>query len=180
MHERNEQQLIRILRLAYSGELAAAYAYRGHWHSVRDADEKIRIHKIEDDEWHHRQLVGKMLRKLHAQPIRSREIRATIVGRALGLFCHVSGWLVPMYGAGKLESRNIREYETAARYARDSGHTDFVESLLMMAEAEWDHEVYFRARVAGNRWGLRLGLWPQPPPRENIRHAFEMDSEAGA
>ena len=30
----SREQLINILRLAYSGELAAAYAYRGHWHSV--------------------------------------------------------------------------------------------------------------------------------------------------
>ena len=180
MQERNEQQLIGILRLAYSGELAAAYAYRGHWQSVRDADEKTRIHKIEDDEWHHRRLVGEMLEQLNARPARSREIRATIIGRALGLFCHVGGWLAPMYGAGKLESRNIREYEAAARCARDSGHTDFVECLLTMAEVEWEHEVYFRARVASNPWGLRLGLWPQPPPKENIRLSFERELSGGS
>lgn len=179
MQERNEQQLIGILRLAYSGELAAAYAYRGHWRSVRDVDEQTRIHKIEDDEWHHRRLVGEMLGKLNAGPVHFREIRATIIGRGLGLFCHVSGWLAPMYGAGKLESRNIREYETAARYARDSGHTDFVERLLAMAEAEWEHEAFFRDRVSSNRWGLRLGLWPQPRPKENIRLSFERELASG-
>lgn len=180
MQESNEAKLIAILRLAYSGELAAAYAYRGHWHSVRDADEQGRIHKIEDDEWHHRRLVGEMLEQLNAEPARFREIRATIVGRALGIFCHIGGWLVPMYGAGKLESRNIAEYETAARYARDSGHTDFVEDLLTMAEVEWDHEVYFRSRVSSNSWGLRLGLWPQPPPKENIRRSFERELVTGS
>jgi rubrerythrin len=51
-------KLIETLQLAYSGELAAGYAYRGHWHSVSDADERARIKTIEDEEWHHRKLVG--------------------------------------------------------------------------------------------------------------------------
>ena len=51
---------------------------------------------------------------LGSGPNNYREARATIVGRTLGVLCHVMGWLVPMYGAGKLESRNVREYETAA------------------------------------------------------------------
>ena len=33
-------KLIETLQLAYSGELAAGYAYRGHWNSVSDADEE--------------------------------------------------------------------------------------------------------------------------------------------
>src|SRR4029078_6269639 len=47
---------------ACAGELAAGYAYRGHWHSVRDAAERERIRVIENEEWHHRALVGAMLR----------------------------------------------------------------------------------------------------------------------
>ena len=46
--------LIEILQLAYSGELAAAYAYRGHWKSVSDPEERHRIEEIENEEWHHR------------------------------------------------------------------------------------------------------------------------------
>lgn len=77
-----------------------------------------------------------------------------------------------MYGAGRLESRNIREYETAARYARDSAHDEFVDCLLTMAEVEWEHEKYFRSRVLLHGFGRRLSLWPQPPPREAIRRSF--------
>ncbi len=29
------QNLIRILQSAYSGEMAAAYAYRGHWKNIK-------------------------------------------------------------------------------------------------------------------------------------------------
>jgi len=110
-----------------------------------------------------------MLAELGARPIRSRELRAALIGRVLGLFCHVSGWLAPMYGAGRLESRNIREYEAAARFARDSGHEEWVDCLLTMAEVEWEHEHYFRARVRSHRLGRRLPLWPEPPPKATIR-----------
>ncbi len=173
MHKDNNcQRLVALLRLAYSAERAAAYAYRGHWHSVSNADERAHIQQIENEEWHHRQLVGEMLDKLQTRPSRVRELRAAIVGRALGFLCHFTGWLAPMYGAGKLESRNIREYETAARYARAAGHDELVDCLLTMAEVEWEHEKYFRSRVLLHSLGRRLSLWPEPPPREAIRKSF--------
>ncbi len=168
----NHQKLITLLQLAYSAERAAAYAYRGHWHSVVDREERARIKQIEDEEWHHRELVGEMLVKLGAQPNRQREIRSLLIGRALAFLCHVMGWFAPMYGAGRLESRNIREYETAARYARDCGREEFIECLLTMAEVEWEHEYYFRSRVLLHGLGRRLTLWPAPPPKETIRESF--------
>ena len=172
----SRSHLIQILRLAYSGELAAGYAYRGHARSVSDPSERDRIRQIEDEEWHHRRLVGGMLASLGAQPLRRREIRAAIVGRILGFLCHVSGWLAPMYGAGKLESRNIREYEDAARFARDCGRGDFVDCLLAMAEVEWEHEAYFRGRVLSHPRGRKMRIWPQPPAKERIRESFADES----
>ncbi|HBB89604.1 MAG TPA: hypothetical protein DC047_18515, partial [Blastocatellia bacterium] len=176
-HE-DENKLIALLRLAFSAELAAAYAYRGHWHSVSDANERERIREIENEEWHHRRLVGEMLDKLQTRPSRARELRSTIVGRVLGFLCHFTGWLAPMYGAGRLESRNIREYETAARYARAAGHDELVDCLLMMAEVEWEHEKYFRARVLLHPLGRQLFLWPAPPPKETIRKSFAKSAES--
>jgi len=167
--------LIAILQLAYSGELAAGYAYRGHWHSVSDAGERSRIKQIEDEEWHHRELVGEMLKSLGAGPNKVREIRATIVGRVLGFMCHLSGCFAPMHGAGKLESRNIVEYETAARHARACGREDLIDCLLTMAEVEWEHERYFRACVLRHRWAKRVSIWPEPAPKESIRRAFQTE-----
>ncbi len=169
-------KLIAILQLAYSGELAAGYAYRGHWHSVSDHEEQLRIKTIEDEEWHHRKLVGEVLRSLGAGPNKLREVRANLIGRVLGLMCHVSGWFAPMYGAGRLESRNIVEYETAARYARDCGRADLIECLLTMAEVEWEHERYFRSRVLVHSWSKRIPIWPEPLPKENIRQSFEIEA----
>ena len=171
-HEGNRRSLVRILQLAYSGERAAAYAYRGHWKSVTDADERSRIKTIEEEEWRHRELVGEMLRKLGSRPVCWREAKASVVGRALGLLCHLSGWLAPMYGAGKLESRNVREYETAARFARDCARAEFVDCLLSMAEVEWEHEKYFRAQVSKHSLARYLPIWQAPPPKETIRVSF--------
>jgi rubrerythrin len=174
----SRSNLIALLQSAYSGELAAAYAYRGHWKSVSDAGQRSAIEKIENDEWRHRELVGEMLASLESIPDPAREERADKIGRALGFLCHVMGWLAPMYGAGRLESRNIREYETAARYARDCGRSDLVECLLEMAEVEWDHENYFRNRVQEHFLGRLLPIWKQPPPKESIRTSFERDVTA--
>jgi rubrerythrin len=168
--------LVAILRLAYSGELAAVHAYRGHARSVRDVAERAHIEEVEREELHHRALVGGMLAKLSERPSRPRELRAGILGRVLGGLCHVSGWFAPMYGAGRLESRNVREYENAARHARDAGHLEWVDCLLTMAEVEWEHERWFRAKAAGHRFARRVRIWPQPPPKAEIRASFERES----
>ena len=158
--------------MAYSGERAAGYAYRGHGRSVRDSAERERIQTIEAEEWHHRELVGGILHSLGAGPDPLREVRAAIVGRALGFLCHVAGWFVPMYGAGKLESHNIVEYEVAARLALECGRTDVIDCILTMAEVEWEHEAYFRARVLSHPWSRRVAVWPAPSPKQNIRASF--------
>jgi len=162
-------RLAALLALAYSGERAAAYAYRGHWRSVADPEERAQIRKIEEEEWEHRRLIAPMLESLGASPSRLRDLRAAIVGRTLGFLCHLSGWFAPMYGAGRLESHNIREYEEAARLARACGRHDLVDCLLGMAEVEWEHERYFRGKVAGHAWVRWFPLWPPPPPKETIR-----------
>lgn len=167
--EAAREELIALLRLAYSGELAAALAYRGHARSLRDEREKRAVETIEREEWHHRELVGEMLSTLGARPSRWKEWRAACVGRTLGALCHVAGWFAPMYGAGRLESRNIREYEAAARLARSAGREEWIDCLLTMAEVEWEHEHTFRAYVLSHPWSRHLAPWPAPPPKASIR-----------
>jgi hypothetical protein len=167
-----ERQLIAILQLAYSGELAAALAYRGHWKSVSSTSDRDRIQDIEREELLHRAQIAEMLRVLGENPQRFREARSWMIGLSLGVLCHVSGWLIPMYGAGKLESRNVREYEAAARYAWSSGWREWVDCILTMAEVEWEHEAYFRANVLAHSLGRYLPIWPPQPPKQHIRSSF--------
>jgi len=145
------QNLVRILQNAYSGEIAAAYAYRGHWRSLKDSPEKTRIKEIEAEEWHHRERVGQWLAKFGAEPRKIRDAIFWTIGRTLGLTCHISGWFMPMYFAGRLESQNSAEYEDAAVFARELGMDNCVEDLLDMARVEEEHEVFFREMVTGHR-----------------------------
>ena len=162
-------RLIRQLQGAYSGELAAGYAYRGHWHSMRDAAIRERLQTIEAEEWHHREIVGGLLEQLGAKPNRMREVIFFLIGKVIGAYCHIGGRFGPMYGAGRLERWNIVEYEDAAVYASRCGHDEMIDCLLTMAEVEWEHEKFFREQVEGH-WLLRVfKLWPAAPPKESIR-----------
>ncbi|CAN5552950.1 hypothetical protein BH10ACI3_BH10ACI3_29060 [soil metagenome] len=145
------QNLIRILQNAHAGEVAAAYAYRGHWRSLKESPEKLRIKEIEAEEWDHRRRVGEWLAKLDAKPRPLREKVFWTIGRTLGATCFLSGWFMPMYFAGRLESKNSVEYEDAAVFATELGMDDCVADLLDMARVELEHEVFFRNTVAGHR-----------------------------
>ena len=161
--------LITLLQLAHSGEKAAAYAYAGHWRSVRQPADRAMIRKIELEEWDHRRRVRAMLDALGARPARRREIRMALIGRTVSALCFVSGRFVPMYGAGLIEQRNVHEYVDAAALAIAGGHPELVDELLDMAEVGWDHESYFRSQATGP-WQLRvLKAWPDLGPRESLR-----------
>jgi Ubiquinone biosynthesis protein COQ7 len=165
--------LIHVLRSACSGELAAIYAYRGHANSLRaNAPERARIEIIEDEERHHRELVLGLLRELGSGPSRKRDLLFFCIGKTIAFLCHVGGWFIPMYGAGKLERSNIVEYEDAARYAQAAGFPSMIDCLLSMAEVEWEHEKFFREQIAGH-WMLRFfPKWDPPPPKESIRAPY--------
>ena len=143
--------MIRILQNAYSSEIAAAFAYRGHWKSLKESAEKTEIRKIEAEEWHHRERVGRWLEILEAKPNRVREKIFWTIGRSLGATCFLSGWFMPMYFAGRLESGNIVEYEVAAGFAKELGMDECVEDLLDMARVEAEHEAFFRQTITGHR-----------------------------
>lgn len=170
MHE-PKALLVRLLRAAHAGERAAALAYAGHWRSVRAEDERIAIHAIEVEEWAHRRRVGEMIAELGGAPSTFREAVFTAIGRTLGLLCHVSGWLCPMYGAGWIERRNIQEYVDAARFAVGTGRIDLANELMDMARVEWDHEQYFRAKVLSHRLARFIPLWNDPPARDELGDA---------
>ncbi len=150
-HQGHRNHLIHILQGAYSGELAAGFAYRGHWKSVKNPDERSAIQKIEREEWIHRKRVGEMLASLDAAPRKFREAKLWVIGRTIGLACHVIGWFLPMYFAGRLESGNVIEYQVAATHAAALGLKEFESDLLVMARVEKEHELFFLNLIAGHR-----------------------------
>lgn len=161
-------RLIHLLRAAHAGERAAALAYVGHARSVRDPAEREAISRIGAEEVAHRARVGEMLTELGGNPSAIRELIFTCIGRILSLSCHVTGWYCPMYGAGWIERRNIQEYVDAAAFAAEAGRADLADELLVMAQVEWDHEHWFRAKVLGHWLRRLLPVWQAPPPRDRL------------
>ena len=152
MNDTARENLIRILQSAYSGEMAAAFACRGHWKSLKkSSDERERIRQIEDEEWTHRREVGKWLDVLEAKPKRAREVVFWTVGKTLGNACFVAGWFFPMYFAGKLESGNVKEYEDAARFAEELEMPKGFDELMEMARVEQERENFFKEIVSRHR-----------------------------
>jgi rubrerythrin len=165
-------RLLCVLRHAHAGELAAGHAYRGHAASVSDPAEKARIRQIEDEEWVHRRQVGEMIACLGEAPELAQERKLLFIGQTIAFLCRIGGWYVPMYGAGRLESHNVKEYEDAADFAVECGHPEFVECLLEMAEVEWEHEAYFRGKVESHWLRHVIRVWPAIPPKSAIRTDF--------
>src|SRR5262249_39299140 len=139
-----------VLRMAYSGEKAAAYAYNAHWKSVKDPQQRADIRRIEDEELEHRQIVGEMLQTLCAKPQIWREIMMTVIGRTVGIACFLIGWFLPMYFAGRLEHANVNEYEVAAAHARELGLNEYAAVLHSLSDVELRHEQFFLNVVQGH------------------------------
>jgi demethoxyubiquinone hydroxylase (CLK1/Coq7/Cat5 family) len=145
----HKRQLIHVLRMAYSGEKAAAYAYNAHWRTVKRPEEIESIKKIEKDEWDHRAIVGDMLAKLGSEPQKWREVMMSVIGWCAGFACYVGGWFMPMYFAGRLESANIQEYAVAAHHAESLGLNEFAQELSRLSIVEAEHEQFFLRMVQG-------------------------------
>ena len=150
-HQGHRSHLIHILQGAYSGELAAGFAYRGHWKSAKKTDERAAIQKIEGQEWVHRKRVGEMLASLDSARQKFLEAKLWLIGRSIGLSCHLIGWFLPMYFAGRLESGNVIEYQVAASHAAALGLKEFEADLLVMARGEKEHELFFLNVITGHR-----------------------------
>jgi rubrerythrin len=167
------RNLIALLQLAHSGELAATYAYDGHARSLRDPVERSEVEQIKAEEVDHRGRVRAMLDALGVAPESDRERKMGRIGTLIGAYCRIGGWFGPMYGAGRFERKNIGEYERAAGYAIGAGCPEFVEDLIHMAEVEWEHERYFREKAASHWLWRFFPTWDPPPPKSTIRAGVE-------
>ena len=106
----NHPALINSLRLAYSAEKAAAYAYVGHARSLKNPVEKAAVQQIENDEWEHRESVLGIMNEYVITVSRYYEFKYAIIGRLISFSCYFIGRFMPYFFAGKLESGNVCEY----------------------------------------------------------------------
>lgn len=143
--------LVDLLKMAYSAEKAAAFAYQGHAASVKNTTEKAAIHQIELDEWNHRREVLAIMNEYGIKPSRYYEIRFHIVGKLISGSCFVIGWFMPFYFAGRLESGNVCEYFRLIHYFHQLGITKHDEILYEMGIKEKEHEVYFYEQIKDSK-----------------------------
>ncbi len=158
-------KLIRLLQAAHAGELAAAYAYRGHWKAARRPSERDEIKRIEIAEWQHRHEVGAILVELGSRPHRGRELVMGAVGRFFGALCFIPFWFGPMYAAGRLEAMNVGQYARARDLARSLGEETWATDLEVMRIEEHRHERWFGDQVRGHRLlrpAQRMFGWSPP------------------
>ena len=144
-------RLVKLLRLAYSAERAAAFAYIGHAGSVKDHAEKAALTEIEADEWGHRDSVLEIMRTYDIPISRFLEVRFFIIGKLISASCYVIGWFMPYYFAGRLESGNVCEYFIMQQYFHELGITDHDDVLYEMGIKEKEHEQFFLDGIANKR-----------------------------
>lgn len=108
---------------------------------------KKRLKEIEDDEWDHRKYVLDIMNALNIQPSKYFEIKYFIIGKCISLSCHILGWFIPMYFAGRLESGNVNEYIRMINLLKDNKIEGYDEVVMEMAVVEKEHEKYFAGKV---------------------------------
>jgi hypothetical protein len=149
--ELNHPALVDLLKKAYSAEKAAAFAYQGHAASVKDPEQKKRIRQIEEDEWNHRREVLGIMKDFNIPVSKWYEARFHVIGKSISLSCHVIGWFMPFYFAGRLESGNVCEYFRMKQYFNSMGISKYDQLLYDMGIKEKEHEVYFLEKIKTNR-----------------------------
>ena len=145
-------ELIDLLQQAYSAERAASFAYIGHARSVKDPEEKKAIKQIEDDEWHHRATVLKIMRQYDIPISKYYEVRFYIIGKIIWYSCYVIGWFMPFYFAGRLESGNVCEYFRMKIFFNSLGIHEHDVTLYDMGMKEKEHEVYFLEKIKSSKF----------------------------
>ena len=154
--------LVDLLRMAYSAEKAAAFAYQGHVASVKSELEKTAIKQIEINEWNQRHEVLTIMNQYGIEPSCYYEIRFHIVGKLISTGCYVIGWFMPFYSVGHLESSNVCKYFRMIHFFHELEIREHDQTLYEMGVKEKEHEDYFYTQLKGHKMlplFERLFLW---------------------
>lgn len=144
-------ELVDLLKKAYSAEKAAAFAYQGHAAAVKNPDEKKAIRQIEIDEWNHRTEVLEIMKQYDISISKFYEFKFHVIGKIISFSCHVIGWFMPFYFAGRLESGNVCEYFRMKQFFNSIGIKKHDHILYEMGIKEKEHEVYFLEQIKDNK-----------------------------
>ncbi len=79
------------------------------------------------------------------------ELRFHLIGKFIAFSCHIIGWFMPHYFAGRLESGNVCEYFIMMKYFHELGIRDHDHDLYEMGVKEKEHEDFFLDQVKDSR-----------------------------
>lgn len=178
----NHPRLVDSLRKAYSAEMAASYAYIGHASSLADPVERAAVRQIEQDEWTHRRNIRKIMDRYGILVSKCYEAKYYVIGKFIGLSCHVIGRFMPYFFAGKLESGNVCEYFVMIRHFHELGVKDHDPILYEMGIKEKEHEVHFLDVIRGEPWlpyFEKVFSWGAKTSRNDVDLGRPLPVEAG-
>lgn len=144
-------KLTDLLQMAYSAEKAAAFAYIGHANSLKKKTAITAIHQIEADEWEHRKEVLHIMERYQIPISKWYEFKFHIIGKLIAFSCHIIGWFMPYYFAGRLESGNVCEYFRMIHYFHELGIHEHDAALYAMGIKEKEHEDFFLKEVQDSK-----------------------------
>ncbi|MEM9444224.1 MAG: hypothetical protein AAGA18_02625 [Verrucomicrobiota bacterium] len=148
----DHQALTKSLRLGYSAERAAAFAYVGHAGSLKDLQEIKAVRQIEQDEWNHRKALLEIMDEYEIPVSKYFEIKYYLIGTLIGLSCYIIGRFMPYFFAGRLESGNVCEYFVMMKYFNTLGIHKHDQLLYEMGVKEKEHEDYFLDLTRNEKW----------------------------
>ncbi len=105
------------------------------------------------DEWEHRQAVFKMMNQYNVPISKWLELKFALIGKFVAFTCYVTGFFIPTYFAGRLESGNTCEYYRMVDLFEKIGITEHSMLLNEMGDKEKEHEIYL-AKLIANHWML--------------------------
>lgn len=148
------------LKVAYSTELGASTAYRGHAAATADPDVAAQIRQILDDELHHRKTLGDLLTEFDAVPYTFLEWLFWCVGNVISVGCHLWGEWASAFGAAQFEFGGAGDYVRAAKAARAVGREDLAVLLDEFQAQETAHRAFFLALARSRFPGVKRVAGP--------------------
>lgn len=139
-------KLVKMLQKAYAGEIAAYYAYSGHWQSEKDPEVRRQIQEIQKHELYHILEIERMLKSLDAKPAPIRTWIFERIGRTIGFLClffsqrtkarvamSIERFGAAKYDDIKLEASRQKRYAMARELSHmaqtEDGHAESLEAL---------------------------------------------------
>lgn len=141
----SEKKLIKQLKAAFAGELAAIAAYDGHVKATKDPRVSEAVWNMYLEEWEHLIHVAEMLTYFGSKPNKIRNFIFKSIGKIIGFICLFSTERQMAYGAKVMERIGTVNYSKMADLADELGHEVMAERLDIMAKSEKEHEEFFQS-----------------------------------